>query len=156
MPNRYTNANVVAGQLAPAIQQGGTAIIATREVIVKGAADTDTNVLRFGKVKSSTIIKELSFTVSAMTGCTDVDAGLYAENSGLEVDKDILADGITFASAATLNGLVTVALANRGKALWELLGLANDPQREYDIALTLNTGGTATGTIVCDMEVYAG
>jgi hypothetical protein len=68
-----------------------------------------------------------------------------------EVDKDVLMNGQTMASALTRAtgqglGLSAVGIDNVGKTLAELSGQAN-PGTSYDIALTANTVGTAAGTI---------
>lgn len=116
------------------------------------AADDDTSVYRLCRVKSSWVPFEITVATTAITGGTDYDLGVYristGATTGAVVDRDILMDGQTMATASTtLNGMGIVAAGDRGKAIWELLGLTADPQLEYDLALTANTVGTAAGTI---------
>ena len=75
---------------------------------------------------------------------------MYKANSGAVVDADILADGISMASArgiATLNnaGMTTVALETIADLA--TLGAETDPDAAYDIAFTANTAGSAAGDI---------
>jgi hypothetical protein len=91
-----------------------------------------------------------------LTGASDVDLGLYKVSSGTTdgavIDKDCLSDGLNIASGNALGSEVSafqaVALDEFGQNLYTLAGeteVANSGQ--YDVALTGNTFGTATGTI---------
>lgn len=116
------------------------------------AADDDGSVYRLARVKSSWVPVSISVQTTAITGGTDYDLGIYristSAATGAVVDRDILMDGQTMATASlVLNGMGAVTADNRGKTLWELAGLTADPQLEYDLALTANTVGTAAGTI---------
>ena len=72
-------------------------------------------------------------------------------NGGAVVDKDLLGDGLSFATATSNNAykdlMVTVDKANLNKSVAELLGLTRDPNKEYDLCITANTVGTVAGTI---------
>lgn len=118
--------------------------------------DTDNgSVFRLGKYPTSLIPTAITVMCDALSGCTDNDLGAYKADGGDEIDKDVLMDGQTFASASkTLNGAGIVDIANLGtKTLAELLGYtaANAPS-EVDLALTMNTAGSAAGTITVRFE----
>ena len=86
----------------------------------------------------------------AITAGTDYDLGLYKTNGGAVVDKDILADGISMATArgiATANnaGMTTIALETL--ATLGTLSAQTDVDAAYDIAFTANTVGSADGDI---------
>ena len=92
---------------------------------------------------------------SAISGCTDVDFGIYA-HEGAVLDKDALADGVSFGSAKTgyqdLLG-ASVASFDYNKNLAEILGTTPDKQPigGYDICATINTG--AAGNVYCEIVV---
>lgn len=155
--NKYTNDNNAAGKLSKSVYGGVgsnlVVMVATEEI---AAADDDGSVYRlFKSVPSSYIPVEISIMSDGITGGSDYDLGLYEVGAGAAVvDKDILMDGQTMASALTRAsghqlGLQTVAIENVGKTLGELavIGAATEEIAAYDIALTANTVGTAAGTI---------
>lgn len=101
----------------------------------------------FGKMPSHAV--PLAFMSNlghgAVTSVNDFDVGL--EKDGVEVDWDIFADGIDISAAGNKNPMVTISVANQGKALWELLGLTKDPGVEYDVVGTLKVAATATASV---------
>ena len=151
--DKYVNSDLAAGKLAKAIASVGEkniTMIATEEI---AAADDDGSVYRFFKDVPSTYIPvEITIMTDGITGGTDYDLGLYKVGAGeAVVDKDVLMDGQTMASALTRAtghqlGLQTVDIANAASTLGTLSG-QTDIDPSYDIALTGNTVGTATETI---------
>lgn len=150
--DKYTNADVAAGKKAKSVfTQGADTItlIATEEIAV---ADDDGSIYRlFKNVPSNYIPVEITVTCDAITGGTDYDLGFYRTNLGAVVDKDVLMDGQTLASALTRAtghqlGLAAVNIADAGKTLAEISG-QTDPDMAYDIALTANAVGSAAGTV---------
>lgn len=114
------------------------------------AADDDTSVYRMCRIPSNARISELAVKNDAVTGGTDYELGVYqtADNGGAVVDSDVLASVIDMSSArAVFTEIDTVIEEDSEKRLWELLGLTEDSHRQYDIALTGQTVGTAAGTI---------
>lgn len=78
------------------------------------------------------------------------DLGLYRTtgDGGAVVDADFFASAITQLQAAAAFTDVTyesgvVSVANRGKRVWEQLGLSADPRVDYDVAMTY-TANAAT------------
>lgn len=151
--NKYAEANLAADKKAKAALSMGAetiTIIATEEI---AAADDDGSVYRlFKSVPANYIPVEITIATDGITGATDYDLGIYKVGVGAAVvDKDVLMDGQTMASALTRAtghqlGLAAVNIADAGKTLAELSAQAN-PDNSYDIALTANTVGTAAGTI---------
>lgn len=157
----YVNTNREAGSkdIAGAVFPGQIlALVGTYE---KTAADNDTSVLRLGKVPANAVPLYGISTLNndALTGATDVDLGIYKPNNGTTdgavVDKDLLSDGLNIASG---NALASPAQAFQThpaidefgdsiKTLAETALATTLYDEEYDIALTGNTFGTATGTI---------
>lgn len=160
--NEYANANTESGKLdigglvdATGKVFGG---VATFEI---AAGDDDASIIRlFKNVPADLIPVSLLIACDALTGCTDVDCGLYDpdERGGAVIDKDILADGVDIAAGFTRllakDLLVSVDIADGQKRLYQLAGhtlAAGTRKPGYDIALTFNTIGSGAGTVT----VYA-
>lgn len=117
------------------------------------AADTDTSVWRVGKISPHAKVVSIKLANDALTGFTDLDIGLYKPESvgGAAVAKDCFKDGLDIsAGIATLTEEYLVALADVGKEAYQIASVAAadvDKYGAFDIALTGNTAGTATGTI---------
>lgn len=149
--DKYANTELAAGKLAQSHATTGAesfTLIATEEI---AAADDDGSVYRLFKgIPSNFIPTEVTICTDGITGGTDYDLGLYKVN-GAAIDKDVLMDGQTMASALTRAtghqlGLAAVDIANAEKTLAEL-SAQTEPDLAYDLALTANTVGTASGTI---------
>lgn len=78
----------------------------------------------------------------------DVGAGVVA---GAVIDADFFGTVVSLVAAAgptnVLNESGTYPPANRGKPIWEALGLTADPGGKFDIVLTLTAAATATGNV---------
>lgn len=151
--DKYVNSDLADGKKADAIASVGQKLVVMVQTEEIAAADDDGSVYRFFKdVPSNLIPVEITVACDAITGGTDYDLGLYKVGvGGAAVDKDVLMDGQTLASALTRAtghqlGLQTVNIANATKTLGELSG-QTDVDMSYDIALTGNTVGTAAGTV---------
>jgi len=151
--DKYVDDSLAAGKITAAVNAQGQALvtlIATEEI---AAADDDASVYRFFKsVPSNYIPVEISILTDGITSGTDYDLGVYKVGvGGAVVEKDILMDGQTMASALTRAtghqlGLSAVDIANVNSTLAELSGQTY-PDASYDICLTANTVGSAAGTI---------
>lgn len=150
--DKYTNADIEAGKKGKSAFTTGSESIEVTETVEIAAGDDDGSVYRFfTSVPSTYIPYQVSVHNDAITGGTDYDLGLYETNSGAVVDKDILMDGQSMASARASTagwnvGIASVDVADLGKTLGEL-SAQTDPDGSYDVALTANTVGTAGGTI---------
>ena len=150
--DKYADDNVEAGKKTSSLKTGsGIETVTLINVEAVAAADDDGSVYRIlADVPSSYIPVTICIHNDAITGGTDYDLGLYKTNGGAVVDKDILADGISMASArtiATLNnaGMTTIALETL--ATLGTLSAQAEVDSAYDIAFTANTVGTAAGDI---------
>lgn len=93
---------------------------------------------------------------------TAADVGLYdtAANGGAVVDADFFGSAVSLSGGAIANSDVThesavVTVANYGKRIWEQLALTADPNKWYDVALTLTGAADAGGTGMLRVR-YAG
>lgn len=100
-----------------------------------------TSQLLVGKIPSHAILLPGGLvTHTAITGLTDFDIGILE-------DPDMLADGLTLASAGTKSPIAAVTTPNLIKPLWSLLGLARDPARQFTVVATLKVDAGADGTV---------
>ncbi|TAL22520.1 MAG: hypothetical protein EPN94_11030 [Nitrospirae bacterium] len=113
---------------------------------------------RLCRVRSSERISQVLLSCDAITTCAG-DVGIYQtnDNGGAVVDADFFASALSLA-AALVNSDVTheadaadagagFGLADVEKPLWQALGLAADPVRDYDIVVTLTAAAASAGTI---------
>ena len=157
--NYFTdNASSVGEKSEPGSNAQGLITMVKTFEIASGDEDTSTY-LFFKSVPSSFRPLRATLMCDAITGSTDNDIGLYNPRTGVVVDKDILLDGQTLASASkTLNGIGSVAIEDIGnlKSLAELLSLTpSTALAAYDIVLTSNTVGSADGTVTLILEGFA-
>jgi hypothetical protein len=123
---------------------------------------SDDDVVRFFRISSGAVINGLWLnTVASITGMTDVDFGLHDINDGDAVDVDLFDAAQTMAANHTdmqkrYGGDSALDITSVEKTVWELLGLSEDPQKEYDVTATLATAGSASGTCSLRMEYSAG
>jgi hypothetical protein len=94
-----------------------------------------------------------------------VDLGLYdlpdtQDGIGTVVDADLFANGIDTNTAALseVDQFDQAALDDfdRGKQVWELLGLSEDPQIEYELCATMDIGGTTAFELLIVVDYTPG
>jgi hypothetical protein len=117
------------------------------------AAHSDGDIYRLLSVPSNAIPLFWTCANSAITSGTDYDLGIYNFGaSGTVLDKDVLNDGISMATASIARIFTSPHLiADFGKRFWELAGLSADPGGYLDICWTANTVGSADGTIAISL-----
>lgn len=138
----------------------GAPVLCSVATVAVAAADDDASVYRFVRLPSNAVILKIDLLNDAIADGTDYDLGIYqtAANGGALVNVNTFADAVSMASARVTpldvtheaGGDDTIELAE--KKLYELLSIATDPQREYDLCLTGVTVGTAAGDIT--LKVY--
>lgn len=124
------------------------------------AADDDGSVYRLMPISANSIITDVKIGNDEITAGTSYDVGFYNVESGAVVDADELGAALNLSSAhvsgSELSGISAVDVANRGKKVYELLGLtATTKAAAYDLCITANTVGTAAGTITVFVEWIA-
>lgn len=128
-------------------------VLSSNDSAEVAAADDNGSVYRILRLPSYARILRLELLNDAIAGGSDYDLGVYeiADNGGLVKDADLFADLVSMVAERTLgfNAMYERGLdiADGDQRLWELLGEASDPFRDYDIALTGNVVGTAAGTL---------
>lgn len=122
----------------------------------QAATDSNGSVYRVGTVVDSDVPLVGSLLHTNITGGTNYTFGVYdtAVNGGAVVNAALFL-GTTSLANTTEFDLFALAntAANRGKAIWELLGLAAPTGKRYDLALTANIVGTSGGTLNAKVEL---
>jgi len=124
----------------------------------KAAADIDGSIWRIARVSPYAKIVSIKIACDALTGLTDLDIGFYKplSSDGNVIDKDCLKDGLDpNAGISTLTEEYAPDPGNVGKAAYAIAGVTAAAAVKYgafDVALTGNTAGTATGTIAGILE----
>jgi hypothetical protein len=148
---KWINDDVAAGKKAAVskVMPGKTySFAATFE---KAAADGDGSVFYLASVGAKMVPYEIMLNCDSLAGCTSVDLGFYKEN-GVVADKDVLMAAHDINAGAALgseiDGLHDMGVDKIGKQVYELLDKTVDTRENaYLLALTLNTAGSAAGTI---------
>lgn len=130
------------------------------------SADSIASTYRLFRVRSGDRLDYLRVYAPDIGTTTAGDVGLYdvnGVNGGAVVDVDFFASAlslnggalngvdITFEAAAA-GGLIT----NGEKRIWEALGLASDPSKEYDVVLTLTGAADASGVALFRALIVSG
>lgn len=140
-------------------QAGGGDTVGTALCAV-GSGDGAGSIYRFAFVPSGARLTDLRIMNDALTtgssykfgvlnntqdGGAVVAAGsdqIFASTISLVAARNVWTD-ILFPSILSAGGLV----ANTGLRIWELLGLASDPFKEYHLAMTAVTASTVNGNV---------
>jgi len=159
--NKWVNANAEAGRRGPSSALSGGKKVTVLGNFEIAAADSNLSVYKLARIPANAIPvpQECYVYADAAVDASDVDFGFYTNGplgpqgaDAIEVDKDILADGLDIASGepitAGLDMLTTVAIDAIGDKVWELLGKTVDNKAEsYILAMTANVAGGAAGTV---------
>ena len=162
-----TNSDALPQTLSPQRIDGGR--LRERVGFVEaGAADSIGSIYRLMRINSVDRVSRLLLSCDAITTAVG-DIGLYdvtAVNAGAVVDVDFFASAQAL-TAALVNQDVTheadptdagagFGLADIEKPLWQALGLAADPGKQYDVAITLTAAATGAGTVSLKLQYIDG
>ncbi|MBM4199731.1 MAG: hypothetical protein FJ189_00390 [Gammaproteobacteria bacterium] len=129
------------------------------------AGDDNDSVYRVGRVHSSWRISNIIRYNDAITSGTDFDVGLYdiaATNSGAVINVNAFADAVSLASASVTgtNDLYEagsdVGVEDIEQKVWEMAGLASDPNKWMDVCYTGVTVGSGDGTLSVKIQYVDG
>lgn len=162
-----TNSDALPQTLSPQRIDGGR--LRERVGFVEATAtDSIGSVYRLMRINSVDRVSRLLLSCDAITTAVG-DIGLYdvsAVNAGAVVDADFFASAQAL-TAALVNQDVTheadaadagagFGLADIEKPLWQALGLAADPGKQYDVAITLTAAATGAGTVSLKLQYIDG
>lgn len=115
-------------------------------VAAPAAAQADTDTIHFVRVKSNWVISQVLISAADATTAGAINVGLYdtAEAGGAAVDADLFASAFDLAGGPYNNQDITFesgeyTYAESEKPLWEVLGLTEDPHKEYDVVADIST-----------------
>lgn len=140
------------GKRFPSLNGIGIDVVTAIGTVSVAATDDNTSVYRaLPSIPSNAVPISLCVHNDAITDGTDYDIGLYKTRSGDAVAVSTLAAGLDMSSAravSTVNnaGLSALSIASDTQTLAQLSGQIT-PDSSYDIALTGNAVGSASGTI---------
>jgi hypothetical protein len=145
---------LTSGYIAGSNDTTSTAIVAC------GASDSATSVYRAMYIPSGVLLSDLAIMNDANTGGTSYKFGVAfntQDGGALPVANSdlIFASTITMASARNVwTNILNPSILNAGGLpanvnlrVWELLGLAADPFKEYHLIMTAVTAGTGGGNV---------
>ena len=106
------------------------------------------------RLPSHARVSSLELSCDAITSAA-ADVGLYdiAANGGAVVDADLFGSAVSLATAIDKTNVLCEAVSAdiqkvcNGARLWERLGLSADPNKVYDVVLTLTAAATAAGSV---------
>jgi hypothetical protein len=117
--------------------------------------------LRFFRVRSNAVIKQVLLSCDAVTGTGAMDVGIYQtdDNGGAVVDADHFASAQVVTSALVDSNIAhesgVYGIEDKNKPLWEALGLSEDPQIWYDV-VGLITTDMGAGTVMLEATYVDG
>ena len=140
--------------------QAGANDIVANGIVACGATDSAGSVYRIGFIPSGARLEDIQIQNDANTAGTSYKLGvLFATADGGAVvvtySDQIFASGVSMAAArAAWTSIYNPSILNAGGLcantnlrIWELLGLAADPYKEFHLAWSAVTPGTAGGNI---------
>lgn len=128
------------------------------------AADDNNSVYRLVRVHSSDRISEIRRFNDAIATGTDFDVGAYdtADNGGAVININAFADAVSLASASATGVLdmyeagSDIGVEDIEQKVWEMLGLASDPNKYVDICYTGVAVGSGAGTLSVQVRYVSG
>ena len=155
-PSTFTKQDRRAGALT-----AGAVLYKRAYLTIPDTANGD--VIRLCKVHSSDRIHKLVMSSGDSGTAGTIDLGLYdlpddPDGSGIgsAVDDNLFASAIDVNTAALsqVDQFDEAALDDfdRGKQVWELLGLSSDPQKEYELCATMDAGSTQAFEFLLEVE----
>lgn len=149
--NNTSSAQIAAAQVVPIVKTNpgnsikGTQVMSAVGYVANATDDTSGSIQRFMRVPSNATVRSLRLWTGVATLAGAVNIGLYQteENGGAVVDADLFATALALTGGPFVGAEVIdnaqLTVAEMVKPLWEVLGLTEDPQIDYDVATTIST-----------------
>lgn len=130
----------------PDVEQGPGLLKEKAAVAAPAANQASADTIHFFRVKSNAIVSRVMISAADATTAGAVNVGLYntAAAGGAAVDADLFASALDLAGGPYNNLDITfesgeLTYAESTNRLWEVLGLTEDPHKEYDVVATVST-----------------
>lgn len=150
--SQITNGDATPVRINPAYT-AASRIIERVGVLAFANGDSATSVYRFTRIRSIDRVSEIVLDCDALGAACSISVGLHDVNGGAVVSAALfMAATVLAAAQVKLNALSAVLPANREKRVFELLGLAADPQKEYDVTITVVVATAAAGSIALQVR----
>lgn len=113
---------------------------------------------RYYSLRSDAKVKGVRISAPDIGTTTAANVGLYdtTANGGAVVNATLFASGVVLNAGPITRSEVAIGagitVANANKKIWELLGLASDPNKEYDLVLTLSGAADAGGAVLVETD----
>jgi hypothetical protein len=126
------------------------------------SGDSANSVYRVARLRSSDRVSSIAECHDAFSTSGAMSFGLYrtAADGGAVVAIAQFAAAVSIVAASVVKTGITFqnqAITNAEKRIWEILGLAADPQIDYDLCVTVtNVGATGAGNIAVWVEYISG
>lgn len=158
-----TKSSTISGRDATPLVLANSAIsrAATKRslgVVAAVSGDSVGSKYQFESIPSNAVIQSVQLSSPDIGTTTAMDLGLYrtTRDGGAVVDADFFKAAIVLNAGATVKAEEmfgnVITVANMEQRLWQLLGLAIDPEVMYDVVGTLT--GAADGSASIAVEVY--
>ena len=131
------------------------------EIEVSTATDV-ADELRFVRVRSNAVIKQVLLSCDAVAVGGAIDIGIYQtdDNGGAVVDADHFASAAVVTSALVDSNVAhesaVYGIEDKNKPLWEALGLSADSNIWYDVVGTVTTDMGGAGTVMLEVTYADG
>lgn len=142
LPPILSNPTLVGGKIVEAIGS-----------VTTGAADSAGSVYKMVPVQSNARVSSIVLQCAALgTGCT-INCGVYnnTADGGAAINATFFASGLDCHAALgptdIINQSGTNTIALQEQPLWQALGLASDPGKQWDICLAVAVATAAAGLI---------
>jgi len=153
-----TNRDAVPSTKNSAAVEGGV-LREALGIVELANGDSVASKLIMCQVPSNARISQVLLSCDAIATSGAADCGVYynTTDGGAVIDADHFASAVVLTSALVHSDISHEAdaadagagfgLADAAKPLWESLGLASDPGKMLDVALTLTTAAGGAGTV---------
>lgn len=138
----------------------GAPLIEMGESITVVNGDSATSKYIYGSIPSNALVRSVKYSAPDIGTTTAFDLGLYrtTEDGGAVVDVDYFASAVAVSSgpynhveigqeAGAAGGDITKFM----QPVWQILGLAKDPNLMYDVVATLTGAADAGGTLIIEI-----
>ncbi|MDR1162399.1 MAG: hypothetical protein LBM17_00985 [Candidatus Accumulibacter sp.] len=136
---------------------GGGRLYESVGVVAVESGDAAGSVFRLVRVASTARVSQVLLYNDALTGAA-ANIGVHeveGVDGGAVVGETLFASAKSLATANSGLDLATAPSAAE-KPLWEALGLAEDPCRNYDIAVTLTAAASTAGSVALKVRYVDG
>jgi hypothetical protein len=128
-----------------------------REIVTLVSGDSIASTLIFFSLASNAVVVSLKVSLATLGTTTAGNVGLYdtTVNGGAAVSASFFAAALNLHTALNkgeqlFGGGGVITPANAMQMIWQQLGLASDPGKDYDVVITLTGAADGGGAILVE------